>query len=164
MLYKCKRSGCKNRFSRKGIGKGRKLYCSEECADFMRNQRWRLKHPDKRRQYLNEWQEQNLPFLMFWTAKGRASKKHLDFDIDVSDVIIPEFCPVLGIRLETKRNKATRFTTSPSLDRIDSTKGYVKGNVRVISARANCLKNNATVEELEMVLADLRAITGGSHG
>lgn len=45
---------------------------------------------------------------------------------------------------------------SPSLDRIDSSKGYVKGNVRVISARANMLKNNATVEELTLVLKDLK--------
>lgn len=44
---------------------------------------------------------------------------------------------------------------SPSLDRLDSSKGYVKGNVRVISKRANQLKNNATVEEMRMVLADL---------
>jgi hypothetical protein len=100
---------------------------------------------------------------MFWTAKGRATKKHFEFNIDAKDIIIPEFCPVLGIRLETKRNKATRFTSSPSLDRIDSTKGYVKGNVRVISARANCLKNNATIEELERVLADLKATSGGHN-
>ena len=44
----------------------------------------------------------------------------------------------------------------PSLDRIDGAKGYVKGNVRVISHRANMLKNDATIEELELVLKDLR--------
>ena len=42
------------------------------------------------------------------------------------------------------------------IDRIDSSKGYVKGNVRVISKRANTLKNNATIEELELVLKDLK--------
>lgn len=65
-------------------------------------------------------------------------------DAELSDIQIPELCPVFKTPM-----------VSPSLDRIDSSKGYVKGNVRVISKRANQLKSNATVEEMEMVLADL---------
>jgi hypothetical protein len=61
---------------------------------------------------------------------------------------IPEFCPVFPwIRLEF-RVGAERQDNSPSLDRIDNTKGYVKGNVRIVSWRANRLKGNATDEEL----------------
>jgi hypothetical protein len=48
--------------------------------------------------------------------------------------------------------------TRPSLDRIDNNKGHVKGNVRMISYRANVLKSDATVEELTLVLADLKRI------
>jgi hypothetical protein len=58
----------------------------------------------------------------------------------------------LGLKLEQGNGKST--ASSPSLDRIDSSKGYVKGNVRVISHRANLLKNNATVEELKLLLVD----------
>jgi len=83
-------------------------------------------------------------------AKSRAKTKGRDFSIELEDIRIPAVCPVLGIEM-----------TSPSVDRIDSSKGYVKGNVRVISKRANQLKNNATVKEMELVLADLIRLQAG---
>jgi hypothetical protein len=81
-------------------------------------------------------------------AKSRAKEKGREFKIELTDIVIPAVCPVLGVPMER-----------PSLDRIDSSKGYVKGNVRVISHRANMLKNNATIEELELVLKDLKGET-----
>lgn len=75
-------------------------------------------------------------------AKSRANKKGWDFNIDVSDIILPEYCPVLGIPLENSGDY------SPSIDRINSFKGYIKGNICIMSYRANVLKNNATPEEL----------------
>jgi len=51
----------------------------------------------------------------------------------------------------------------PSVDRIDPTKGYIKGNVEVISWRANHLKNNATVEELEAIVNYMK-LHGGCNG
>lgn len=66
--------------------------------------------------------------------------------------MVPEFCPVLGMRLEPGNGLSA---SSPSLDRFDPEKGYTKGNVRVISARANTLKSNATPDELRKVLAYL---------
>jgi hypothetical protein len=60
--------------------------------------------------------------------------------------------------LKYNKGRSGFFPDSPSLDRIDPSKGYVKGNVRVISARANLLKNDATVGELTLVLEDLREI------
>jgi hypothetical protein len=54
------------------------------------------------------------------------------------------------------RNGTTNLDNSYSLDRIDSNKGYVKGNVWVISRRANVIKNNATLEELELLTNNLK--------
>ena len=84
---------------------------------------------------------------MWSRAKYRAKQKGLDFNITKEDIVIPDTCPLLGTPME-----------SPSLDRIDSTKGYVKGNVWVISNRANTLKNDATLTELKTLVENLQRL------
>ena len=85
---------------------------------------------------------------MLWDRlRGSAKKCKRDFDITVEDIVIPECCPYLGIELSTDINdhKEQFYFTG---DRIDSTLGYVKGNVQVISFLANAMKNNSTEEQL----------------
>jgi hypothetical protein len=94
--------------------------------------------------------------VMLCGAKRRAKEKKLEFNIDKEHVrsLIVTHCPILGIPLEwsTRRGNGSNITVgSPSLDRIDPTKGYTKGNVWIISHRANTIKNNATHEELKLV-------------
>ena len=93
---------------------------------------------------------------MLYNARNRARAKGLEFNIDLADIVIPETCHVLGIPIVIQQRKCKRTDTqspnSPSLDRIDSTKGYVKGNVCVISCRANRLKGDATPDEIEAIL------------
>ena len=84
-------------------------------------------------------------------AKSRAKKKGLQFNIDITDIDVPIICPILGIPIIKEYKKGTKggpSPNSPSLDRIDNSKGYVKGNVRVISHKANTMKHNATSLEL----------------
>lgn len=90
-------------------------------------------------------QHKNIPLevKLYHAAKRRAKRKGLDFNIEVSDIIIPNKCPVLGVELKPKTEHA------PSLDRIDPTKGYIKGNVQVISKKVNALKKNLTFSEIE---------------
>lgn len=92
-------------------------------------------------------------------AKYRAKSIGVAFDIKAEDLELPTFCPVLGIPLVFNHGARGYFPDSPSLDRINPSLGYTKGNVRVISARANLLKNDASIDELTKVLEDLRAIT-----
>ena len=87
------------------------------------------------------------------SAKQRAQSKNLDFNIEPSDISLPETCPLLEIPLDSHYGSAQ--DNSYSIDRIDSTKGYIKGNVWVISKRANTLKNNATLEELSLLVKNL---------
>ena len=89
-------------------------------------------------------------------ARDRAKRKNIPFDITAEDVIIPETCPVLGIELQIGEKVACY--NSPTLDRIKPELGYVKGNIQVLSFRANMLKSNATIEELEKVLEHLKKI------
>lgn len=84
---------------------------------------------------------------MFSAAKIRSRDAGVQFDLTSSvEIEIPSHCPVLGIALDPlAKNRADNL---PTLDRIDNTKGYVRGNVWVISWRANRLKWNATIDEL----------------
>ena len=89
-----------------------------------------------------------------WSAKKRG----LENTITPDDIDIPETCPVLGIKL---RPGGSGFKDDlASVDRIDSSLGYVPGNIRVISWRANRLKSDNTIETLEKILAYMRAEVG----
>lgn len=81
-------------------------------------------------------------------TKYRARKRGLPFDLQIEDIVVPDFCPVLGLPLYRNSGGRAQGPNSPTVDRIDPDLGYVKGNVRVISARANAIKSNATPEEL----------------
>jgi hypothetical protein len=90
--------------------------------------------------------KQTNPALFMWKqAKHRAQwdYENMEFTITVEDIIIPEKCPYLGVEFQALDKRY-----GYSLDRIDSTKGYVKDNIQVISRLANIMKNNATEQEL----------------
>lgn len=93
-------------------------------------------------------------YRLLQSARCRARKKNLEFTIKLSDITIPSVCPMLGIAISRKGVGAAR-AESPSIDRINSTKGYTPDNIAVISWRANMLKNNMTVEEARLLLAYL---------
>lgn len=84
---------------------------------------------------------------MIQAAKQRAEHAGLPFDLTEEDIEIPDVCPALGIPLVQATGQAT--DNSPSLDRIEPLKGYVRTNIRVISNRANILKRDASWAELK---------------
>lgn len=85
---------------------------------------------------------------MLTLAKNRAKAKGLPFDLTADDITVPVFCPILGIKLERGRYGKGINDAAPSLDKIDPEKGYVKGNVIVVSMRANRIKTNARADEI----------------
>lgn len=82
--------------------------------------------------------------------RARAKKRGLDFNLDIEDIKTPAYCPILKIPLIIKEYSTTKgfSPNSPSVDRIDNNRGYLKDNVQVVSCKANSMKNNATPEEL----------------
>lgn len=98
---------------------------------------------ETRRQY----RENSAEKFMYWNAKKRAKQFNLEFNLELSDIIIPKYCPYLKVKL-TRIQGDGRQPYNPSLDRIDPNKGYEKGNIEVISNKANIMKNNASVLEL----------------
>ena len=95
---------------------------------------------------------------MFLRARARSISNGVPFSIVVDDIEIPERCPIFGILLVYEPGGVTDNT--PSLDRIIPALGYIKGNVKVISQRANRLKSNATVEELEAIIEYIKRFRG----
>jgi hypothetical protein len=90
---------------------------------------------------------ESTPEYLMWSASRATAKRNgLPHNLELSDIIIPKFCPVLGIEL--KVNKGRPKFDSPSLDKLVPSLGYVKGNVSVMSYRANWLKQNSSIEEI----------------
>jgi hypothetical protein len=87
-------------------------------------------------------------------TKKRAKKRGIIFEIEVSDIIIPKVCPILGIELSFGIGRV--HDASPSLDRIVPDEGYVKGNCFIISAKANRMKQENTLETLEKIVSYIK--------
>lgn len=104
------------------------------------------------RDYLRRRSREQPEWAVRHRAKKRAEKLRIAFDLPLQAVIIPIFCPVLDVRLVIGEG---RLPESPSLDRINPNKGYVVGNCRVISDKANRLKSN-----LDLIALKARAKFG----
>jgi hypothetical protein len=88
-------------------------------------------------------------------ARRRCKLSSLEFDVNTSDFEYVTHCPVLNIPFSMEWNNLE--TTAMSIDRKDNTKGYVKGNVHIISLEANRKKSNSSIEELEKIIAYMKS-------
>lgn len=80
----------------------------------------------------------------------------------LNELNIPDVCPILGFELNyngVERAGWTRGENSPSIDRIDSNKGYEVDNLQIISWRANRIKNDSTPEELMLIAKYMQELT-----
>ena len=91
----------------------------------------------------------NPAFYLWLAAKKRSLSKNIEFNIEVEDIVVPKICPILNIPIEILTGSHMRGS---SLDRIDNNKGYIKGNVAVLSRRANRLKSDMSLEEARAIL------------
>jgi len=96
-------------------------------------------------------------YLMWSHASRRARKKGQKFTIVPDDIRIPRKCPLLGIPL--LRGKGAMHGNSPTLDRIICKHGYTPQNIWVISARANAIKSDASLDELKRLVRNLEKRT-----
>ena len=92
------------------------------------------------------WRSNNIVGRMLIRARVRSRTQNVAYNITPEDIHIPALCPVLGIPLFV--GKGRMCDNSPSLDKLNPALGYVKGNILVMSQKANFLKNNATPDEL----------------
>ncbi len=99
------------------------------------------------RECYNKFRRENLTYAkhhIIAHAKRRAKNKNLKFNLK-NNLYFPSICPILNIKL---KNGTEEWYNSPTIDRIDNTKGYTMDNVLVISALANTIKSSATPIEI----------------
>jgi hypothetical protein len=139
--------GCKNTLAQKYFSykvksdpsQGIRENCKACSAERARKER------EKRK---NNWKYKPTKHMLY-NSRQRAKAAGLEHTLLLDDIVIPDYCPVLGIKLETGDRKEK--DNSPSIDRIDNTKGYIRSNIIVVSNRANILKKDATLDELIMI-------------
>lgn len=128
-----------NRKSKNGLNY---LNNALKYEQFKENKKEYLKFLEKTKRYNdNNWWISTLSQL-----KRRSKDLNLPFNLTKEDLVVPSICPLLEIPIS--RKNPIKFHCV-SWDRIIPELGYIKGNIRAISVKANVMKNNATLKELE---------------
>lgn len=138
------------------VGRSDKKFCSDNCRNNYNNKMNKEITNERNKQwYVNNKEKalNNIELKMYNGVKYRAKKYNIPFDLDLSDIVIPDTCPLLGIPLYRTEGKVKNNT--PSLDKIEPSKGYVKNNVWVISWKANRKKSNLSTEEIKAFCTNL---------
>src|SRR5271166_2907739 len=104
------------------------------------------------------WRQNNPVLNMLRRARYRAKDERVPFSLTRDSITIPTRCPILGIKLRRAVGKMN--DGSPSLDKIVPSRGYVAGNVQVISSKANVMKSNAGPRELRQFAKWIRETYG----
>lgn len=134
----------------------RKFYAAHRESQIASAAKWNREHKARvnARAALRRSKKMAPERVLWWNARNRAKAQGIEFALLFSDIEIPALCPVLGIPLVIATGCAK--PGSPSIDRFDPRGGYVRGNIRVISHKANTIKSNATIEEVSAVLRYMR--------
>lgn len=127
-----------------------------------KKKKWYRENIEHVKEYNRQYRLDNPERYMFRCAANNAQQSGREFTIELEDIKIPKVCPVLGIPiqigfLDTRQNQNDN---SPSLDRLDNSKGYTKDNINVISWKANKLKGSAKLEDLKRVVVWMESKSG----
>lgn len=109
--------------------------------------RW-IVYKERQKDGIEQLRKRHPAYFMWAGARLRARKNNIPFDLDIEDIEIPKYCPILEIPIIKNEGKAC--ANSMSLDKIIPELGYIKGNVRVISRLANTMKQDASIQELKI--------------
>lgn len=135
----------------RNLSKGKNNFCSRSCSVKYGNTTKTnfdniyniSKHSDNHR-------DKKTPFRYTY----RNCKMRLkEFSLSIEDLenqwnLQKGICPYSKIQLELPEYKRKiHFSKRASLDRIDSSKGYIKGNIQFVSTLINFLKSNLSHQE-----------------
>lgn len=90
-------------------------------------------------------------YRLWFSTRVTSNTKGLEHSILVEDVksVFTEICPYLNIALNYDRHERGKVPRdAATVDRIDPTKGYIPGNIQILSFAANRMKSNFPIPEL----------------
>jgi len=141
----------------KGLNDGeisRELGINHKQVEYIRNRRLKLKTNNVIKKYFDNLTL--LKSLMLRNLRHSAKARNLEFNLTIDDLNLPTHCPILGIKLSYGKDPNTQV--GASVDRIDNTKGYVKGNIVIMSRKANAMKNSASIDELQTFINNIQKL------
>lgn len=96
--------------------------------------------------------EERIQGYILRNVRYSAKRRGIECKLDLQDIVITKHCPLLGIELIYRDfEQPSNFNSNSwaTVDRFDNTKGYIPGNVWIISRLANNMKNSASLTQLE---------------
>lgn len=145
---------------------GRKNFCSRSCAIRYANKNKLHRFTDKCREHLlSICGNQRDEYTGFRYALRSIRKRFKEVDIDLEYLkqlweLQKGICPYTGIKLKLPTyGKHNFYFDCASLDRIDSSKGYVKGNVQFVSLPINLMKSTKSDIEIKQFLKQISFYT-----
>jgi len=117
----------------------------------------KLVDPKIRHEHNKLYRQRHRAGVLISQTKSRATKTGIEFTITESHITpLPVRCPVFDLPLDYTVGNKFRHDLSPSLDRMDNSKGYIPGNVYVISWKANRIKSNANIHDLKKIISYMK--------
>ena len=143
---------------------GASSYC--KVCTRLRTGYYRKKNPIRNARYEHAWRKKNPLKYMLSQTRRSARKRGWKFNIDLAHLqtVFVKNCPILGVRLNYGGTGRHAKPNSASIDRINSKRGYVLGNVAIISYRANLIKNDGTADEHRKIARYMASFLGAHCG
>lgn len=118
----------------------------KQCQKEYRSTEW---YKENHRRWEKEYRRRFPEKSLYRSCRKRARREGIPFNIEESDIVIPDVCPVLNTPIVYGSKDKNEW---PSVDKVNPLRGYTKGNVCVISYRANRMKSNMRIEDVRRML------------
>ena len=122
-------------------------------AEYIRNNNEKYKSAVKAGH--KRWLMNNPIKARYQVIKSNARRRGIPFDLALNDIAFGDKCEVCSIGF-APLVPGKALPNSVSIDRIDSSKGYERGNIAFICHRCNGMKRDCTITDLERLLGYMR--------
>ncbi len=150
---------------KRNIDYGKPNYCCGSCAAHY-NKKGKTRIPSQKqleqlRKIQGNRRDEYTPFRYTFRCVKRRFEKEMNIDLEYLKWLWEEqkgICPYSGLKLVLPEDNYTKdqdITTRASLDRIDSSKGYIKGNVQWVSTPINYMKSTMSDSQTKHFLKQI---------